>query len=391
MKVTQITPGRFHHFHLARQMQKHGLLDKIFTGYPKFKLKDESGIPLEKIKTFPWVQTPYMKRSLLGLDKYDKINKEWIWLLVQTLDKYAAKSIKTRGVLTALSSNGLHSGRKMQSLGGIYICDRGSSHISFQNEILANEYERWGFKWIGIDERILEKEQEEYLLADYITIPSQFVMDSFIQKGIDKNKLKKIPYGARLDRFKKIGDPVKNKFRVLWVGGVSLRKGFMYALNAFKEFKHPNKEFIVIGHVSREIKSLIERENLENVIFKGIVANSQLLEYYSCSDVFLLTSLEEGLAMVQGEALACGCPIIATPNTGSQDLITNDKEGFIVPIRNSNSIIDCFQKIVDSPNLRNEMSYNALEKVQSLGGWDTYGENYKSLIELAIKESHLSL
>ncbi|MDO6519612.1 glycosyltransferase family 4 protein [Zobellia uliginosa] len=390
MKVTQITPGRFHHFHLARQMEKHGLLDRIYTGYPRFKLKDELGIPADKIKTFPWVQTPYMKRGILGLNKYNKLNKEWVWLTVQTLDKYAAKTISSAGVLTALSCNGLHSGRKMQSLGGIYICDRGSSHISFQNEILEDEYKRWGYKWIGIDDRILEKEQEEYQQADYITVPSEFVMNSFIEKGVDRNKLKKIPYGARLDRFKKVSDPQKNKFRVLWVGAISLRKGFMYALNAFREFKHPNKEFIVIGHMSHEIKKLLEAEHLENVNFKGIVANSQLLEYYSSSDVFLLTSLEEGLAMVQGEALACGCPIIATPNTGSQDLITHNEEGFIVPIRNSNAIIESFQKIVDTPNLREKMSHNALEKVQSLGGWDKYGDNYKSLIDFAILKSQVN-
>ena len=45
MKIIQITIGRFHHFHLARQMEKHNLLEKIYTGYPKFKLKDETGIP----------------------------------------------------------------------------------------------------------------------------------------------------------------------------------------------------------------------------------------------------------------------------------------------------------------------------------------------------------
>ena len=74
MKVTQITPGRFHHFHLARQLQKYDLLDSLYTGYPKFKLKDEQGIPQEKIKTFPWIQTPYMKRSLLGLNKFTSSN-----------------------------------------------------------------------------------------------------------------------------------------------------------------------------------------------------------------------------------------------------------------------------------------------------------------------------
>ena len=384
MKVTQITPGRFHHFHLARQMEKHGLLDKLYTGYPRFKLKDEQGIPHEKISTFPWIQAPYMKRSVLGLNKYDRLNKEWAWLRVQTLDRYASKYIKNKGLLIALSSNGLYSGKKIQSLGGVHICDRGSSHVVFQNEILAEEYKRWGFQWKGIDERIIEKEQQEYEQADYITIPSDFVRNSFIEKGVERSKLVKIPYGARLDRFEKVGEPHKNKFSVLWVGAVSLRKGFMSALNAFNSFEHPNKEFIVIGNISQEIRDLLADKNFEKVIFKGNVPNAELLEYYSTSDVFLLTSLEEGLAMVQGEALACGCPVIATPNTGSQDLITHGKDGFIVPIRDEKAILESFQKLVDTPGLREEMSENAIIKVKSLGGWDTYGNEFKSLIERII-------
>ena len=381
MKVTQITPARFHHFHLARQMQKHDLLNAIYTGYPMFKLKDEGGIPVEKIKTFPWIQVPFLARGLLGLDKFETLNKNWIWLAAQTLDKYVASQINDKGILIALSSKGLHAGRKMQALGGKDICDRGSSHIVYQNEILDEEYKRWGFQWKGTDTRIIAKELKEYDQADFITVPSEFVRNSFIEKGIDSNKIIKIPYGARLDRFQKLGEPDKNKFSVLWVGGVSLRKGFMYALRAFNDLKHPNKEFIVVGHLSEEINVLLEKENLKDIHFKGTVPNTELLKFYSYADVFLLTSLEEGLAMVQGEALACGCPIISTTNTGAEDLIEDGVEGFIIPIRDTNAILASFQKLLDNPTKRQEMSNNALNRVNRLGGWDTYGNNFKSLIQ----------
>ena len=381
MKVTQIVPGRFHHFHLARQLERFEIFDKIYTAYPRFKLKEENGIPSNKIITFPWIHTLYMKRNLVGIDQIPYLDRYLFWLGIQSLDKYVASHIKTKGILIALSCSGLYSGKKMHSLGGKFICDRGSSHIVFQNEILEDEYNRFGFKWKGIDERVMAKELEEYEECDFVTIPSEFVKKSFLDKGVKEEKLMKIPYGARLDRFKKIGEPTKNKFTVLWVGGVSLRKGFMYALNAFNAFKHPNKEFVVIGHLTTEIKQLMHNTKTEGVLLKGNVPNAELLEYYSKADVFLLTSLEEGLAMVQGEALACGCPIIATPNTGSEDLITSGKEGFIVPIRNEKEILDSFYKFSDTPHLREEMSENALLKVKSLGGWDTYGSNFNSFIK----------
>jgi hypothetical protein len=132
MKVTQISIGRFHHFHLARQLEKHQLLASIYTGYPRFKLADEPGIPATKIHTFPWLQAPFMARGKVGLDRSSWLNHEWAWWAHETLDYYVASQLTTPSVLIALSGSGLHAGRKIQALGGIHICDRGSSHIRVQ-------------------------------------------------------------------------------------------------------------------------------------------------------------------------------------------------------------------------------------------------------------------
>jgi len=380
MKVTQITSGRFHHFHLARQLERFELLELIYTGYPKFKLKDEQGINSNKIKTFPWLHTPYMKRSLLGLNKSIWLTKEWEWLNKQTLDKYVASKINYRTVLIGLSGSGLYAGRKTKKLGGIYICDRGSSHIRFQDNILKEEYSKWGFKFKGVDPRVIAKEESEYELADRITVPSEFVRQSFIKMGVPEFKLVKIPYGARLDRFKKVANPAENTFKVLWVGAVSIRKGFMYALEAFQKLNHNRKEFIVVGSVEKELKTLLGNAVLTNVVFMGNVDNKKLPELYSSSHVFLIASLEEGLAMVQGEALACGCPVIATTNTGAEDLFTNGKEGFIIPIRSSEAITEKLQFLANNEDFRNDMSEAALKKVKELGGWNSYGDNWNKLI-----------
>lgn len=381
MKVTQVSIGRFHHFHLARQMERFGLLDKIFTGYPKFKLKDEQGIPTNKIKTFPWIHAPYMMRSKIGLDKYENLTKNWINFDVKSLDNYVASQLTDPTILIALSCIGLKSGKLNQSRGGIHICDRGSSHIQFQSEILSEEYKKWGLTYAGTDVRIIQRELMEYQSADFITIPSQFVYNSFLEKGVSPDKLKKIPYGANLKRFSKVSEPEKNIFSVLWVGQISIRKGFLYALEAFNQLKTPNKRFTVIGSVESAIKDLLKTSALENVIFKGNVPNHELINYYNSHDVFVIASLEEGLAMVQGEALASGCPIIATPNTGCEDLIEDGKEGFIVPIRNVQAIKEAFEKFLDSPSLRDELGTNALSRIESSKGWDDYGDKFNSFIE----------
>jgi len=85
-----VSIGRFHHFHLARQLEKRGLLEAIYTGYPRFKLQDESGIPPGKIHTFPWLHTPFMARGRFGLDRWEWLNREWAWYAQETLDRYVA-------------------------------------------------------------------------------------------------------------------------------------------------------------------------------------------------------------------------------------------------------------------------------------------------------------
>jgi glycosyltransferase involved in cell wall biosynthesis len=374
MQVVQICVGRFHHFHLARQLEKRKLLNSIWTGYPKFKLKDEEGIPSEKIKTFPWLQVPYMvAKSKLGLSSWPWLDYVWSQASCEALDERVCSTLESPAVLIALANSGRTSGRKIQQLGGKHICDRPNTHIRFQRDILVEEHKRWGYVF-KMDDRAIAREEEEYATADRISIPSEFTRMSFIKMGVDERKILKAPYGANLHRFSKVSNPDPKKFTVLWVGQVILRKGFMYAVEAFQKFKHPNKEFNVIGQVSAEITALLSKQDLTGINFLGTVANSQLSKKYSEANAFVLPSIEEGLAMVMGEALACGCPVIASTNTGASDLFEHGKQGFIIDIRSPKAITDALQNLADDVDLRNRMSEAGIERVKGINGWDRYGD-----------------
>lgn len=117
----------------------------------------------------------------------------------------------------------------------------------------------------------------------------------------------------------------------------------------------------------------------QDAIVLGHVPQNELKNLMSRSHVLVLPSIEEGLAMVMAQALACGCPIIASNHSGAEDLINNGLEGFIIPIRDVHSLTDRLQQMIDQPELRNEMSMKALEKVQKIGGWLNYGEQAMKL------------
>ena len=375
--MCQATPGRFHHFQLARQLERTGLLAAIHTGYPRFKLRDESGIPREKIHSFPWFQTPYLALS-------PRLPYRWGrnlgWLALEMLDRHVAGHLGTADVLVALSSTGLRSGRAMQSRGGLHICDRGSSHIRFQDEILREEYRRWKFPFPGIEDRLIRKEESEYAQADHLTVPSGFVHRSFVEKGVPAEKISTIAYGGRLDRFQPTAPPDDSRFTVLFVGQVSLRKGFLYLLEAFRNLRHPRKELLVAGPLSSEVRQILQRgAAIDGVHFLGRVQNAALPELYRRAQVCVLPSVEDGFGMVAAEAMASGRPVITTVNAGAADLVTG-AGGFVVPIRDPDAILEKLESLLQDPVLRLKLSESAAMQIQSLGGWNEYGDRMTRLI-----------
>jgi glycosyltransferase involved in cell wall biosynthesis len=105
-----------------------------------------------------------------------------------------------------------------------------------------------------------------------------------------------------------------------------------------------------------------------------------MIELMSTSDVLVLPSIEDGFGLVMAEAMACGCPVIASTNTGGDDLYTDGVEGFIVPIRDPQAILDRMQLLTDDPVLTRTMRAAAVKRVQMMGGWSAYGDRWEQLL-----------
>lgn len=260
---------------------------------------------------------------------------------------------------------------------------------------MHEEYERHGLRFEGIDPRVIAKEEAEYEAADMVVVPSTFVKRSFLEMGFPESKLRQIPYGVDLSRFHPVGEPDWDEFHVLFTGAASIRKGIGYLLAAFAALRHPRKRLTFVGGISAEAKALINQAAATlPITCVGYVPQSGLKEIMSRSHVLVLPSVEEGLSLVQAEAMACGCPVVATTNTGSEDLFEDGVQGFIVPIRSPEAIADRMQRLADDPGLRRRMSAACLERVNAIGGWDRYGDTMTSLIQELVeakRQTHIPM
>ena len=379
IQVVQAVCGAFHHFDLARELHKRGHLKAIFSTFPWLRLAREN-LPRNLVHTFPWLQTPQMVvQRRIGIPA--ALNRAINWQVAVTLDAWVKRHLPPCDVFVGISSVGLETGRLAQSRGAKYVCDRGSSHIRFQDSIIGEEFRRWGFHQTIVDPRIVAREEAEYEQADAITVPSEFARRSFIEMGVSAEKLHKIPYGVRLDRFRPEAEPATDRFEVLFVGQVGLRKGVPYLLQAFAQLKHPRKRLRIVGGLCPEIRGILPQLPQHHVEFVGHLPQHQLPAVMSSSHVMVLPSIEEGLAMVQAQALASGCPLIGSTNSGAEDLIEDGVEGFIVPIRSPEAIAARLQQLADDPSLRERMREAALARVRHIGGWYEYGEGWVELLD----------
>ena len=379
MIVTQAVFGVFHHFELARELERRGYLERIYSTWPWARLKRED-LPHARVESFPWIHTPEMILS------QRKLMPRWLgdhlgYANAMLFDEWTLRRIPSCDAFIAISGAGLKTGRLVQQRGGVFLCDRGSSHQRYQEQIVFDEHRRWDVDQAVSDIRDTIREEEIYEAVDAITVPSSFARRSFLEMGLPPEKVHTIPYGVRLESFAKVADPPKDRFEVLFVGGVSLRKGVPYLLQAFERLQHPAKRLRIIGAVPDFMRPVLERLPRHQVEILGAVPQTELPYILSSSHVLVLPSIEEGLALVQGQALACGCPVLASTNTGAEDLFHDGLEGFIVPIRDVDALADRMQRLAEDPALQQRMSEAALHRVQHLGGWTQYGDAWVKLLQ----------
>jgi glycosyltransferase involved in cell wall biosynthesis len=378
MQIALAVFGVYHHFELAHQLHQRGHLQKIYSTWPWTRLKRE-GLPHSLVSTFPLIHTTdyLLNRTRFYSPAISSQMNSWN---TRAFDRWTNRVIQPCDAFIAISGAGLLTGRKVQANGGIFICDRGSTHQRYQETIVAEEYRRWNVPQPLSKPHITIREEEIYATADAITVPSSVAKRSFLHMGLAPEKVHVIPYGVRLDQFTPSEPPPPNSFHVLFAGQVSLRKGIPYLLQAFRRLKHPNKHLTIAGTIQEEIRTLLTTLPTDNVTFTGPLPQHRLAKTMSTSHLLVLPSVEEGLALVQGQAMACGCPVLATTATGAEDLFTDGEQGFIVPDRDVDALTQRMQQIADDTTLQRRLSQAALQRVKTLGGWDHYGQTWDHLL-----------
>jgi glycosyltransferase involved in cell wall biosynthesis len=364
-RVTVSLQGRFHGFNLAAELHRQGLLHRLMTSQPAFR-SVAFGIPREKVRATICYDALQRAGLWLGLAQR---TPHFIHATNDAFDCKVARRLEPADIVVAWSGMALRTLRRARALGARTVVERGSTHILVQREILEEEQRRWGLRGRSpVDPWTIEKELREYAEADAIAIPSSFVRRTFLAHGIPEAKLLQVPYGVDLDQFQPSQKRVAN-FCAIYVGALSLRKGIPYLLEAVKRAQVALR---LVGARTPEVEPFLRR-HAGHYEYKGSVPQSTLPQFYGEADVFVIASLEEGLAMVIPQALACGLPVICTTHSGGDDLVRDGVNGFVVPIRDPEAIAARLALLRDDPDRLARMKRAAVETMAKGRSWSDYG------------------
>ena len=141
----------------------------------------------------------------------------------------------------------------------------------------------------------------------------------------------------------------------------------------------PNLDFFIIGYgpLMKEIKSFISKLKISNVFLIG--EKKSVFEYLYSSDIYLSTSLYEGLPISILEAMSIGLPIVASNVIGNCDTIENGKSGFLYELKEIDVAANYLVKLSSNNELRKEMGNSAFLRQRKLFSKDSMITNYKDL------------
>lgn len=305
----------------------------------------------------------------------------------QRADKsYLALDKKVSDELNNLSSQILHayedgchhSFARVKELGMQCSYELPIAHWAMARRLLAEEAERYP-EWEPTlestrepEEKLFRKE-EELRLADRITCPSQFVLDSIPIEIRQKTPCQVSPFGSppcEPIHFKP--SPPNGSLKLLFVGSMSQRKGLADLFKAMKLLKNEPVSLSILGQPSMPLD--FYRQQLPEFEYLPPCSNYKVREIMKVHDALVLPSIVEGRALVQQEALSCGLPIIVTPNAGGKDLVDEGITGHLVPIRSPENIEKAINALIANRNNKEEIQQLCTKKAAQYT-WASYAQN----------------
>jgi len=272
--------------------------------------------------------------------------------------------------------------RTAAQLGIPAVLERPNAHTRFAYERVRQECEQLRVSMPpghehDYDETILAIEEEEYRLATRLLCPSDFVAQTFRQRGFEAGKLARHQYGFDPAMYFPDDRPrdLRRGLSMLFVGGCAPRKGVHYALDAWlRSSAHVHGRFRIAGEF---IPGYAERlaEKLAHPSVELLGHSSNVAQLMREADVLVLPSIEEGSALVTAEARGSGCVLLVSDASGA--VCRHLENALVHRSGDVDTLTDQLNMLHDNPALLQELRARSLQTVDQI----TWAASGRRLLE----------
>lgn len=213
-------------------------------------------------------------------------------------------------------------------------------------------------------------------LQSFVVAVSQEVADSIAAHAGTRVPVRVVRNGVDAGRFRRdvlAGRTVRAKHGIpedsVVVGTVSVfrtqkRLDRWIEVAARVHSAHPNVRFLVVGEGPERPRiedAIVAHRARDFVVLAGL--QEEVRPYLSAMDVYLMTSVFEGLPVAMLEAMATECPVVATAVGGIPEVVRDGAEGFLASTEDFERVVDATSRLVAEPRLRVQLGAQARTRV----------------------------
>jgi alpha-maltose-1-phosphate synthase len=315
-------------------------------------------------------------------------------------DKFVAKQIIKLNRTTQIESplfwgfqgSSYTSVSTANQLGWTSVCELATAHVVSAKKILGEEA-RLNPEWAkSIDNLVFPAQyekrlEEEPLVAKKVIAASSFTKNSLLEVGVKDENIILLPLGFDAESIsyheENFSSPTDRPLRLLFAGTVTQRKGIKYLLEALKKLNAgKDVELHIIGGIQGPVDPLKKYSGL--YFYHGPMSQTELFGKYEEFDALVLPTVFEGFGLVILEAMAAGLPVITTPHSIGPELISNGKNGYVVPIRDVEKLEAAISLLLNKSGVEYLQMRKEARKEAMHFSWSNYTNSLSNILKSGV-------
>jgi glycosyltransferase involved in cell wall biosynthesis len=397
MSILVAHPTRQHSHRLAQALQDAGLLHSYWTLLPDRRAlfwlpsildgllptaivrHTLQFLPADKVHT---LIGPLLFQKLASRFHSVALSQLGEWMAWAAFDRWVARQLPRLRpkVVVSYEMCCAETFRVAKSLGITCVLEAAAFHHAMQDKILDED--KYGARtWAG--KRLRLRKRIEVELADKIICVSELAKRSYVDAGVDGNRIVVNQVGCDVRKFAAPAESSRSGApKFVFVGIPVYRKGFDLLAASYTRLlvHYPDAELHVVGDAAMAGRLMAGNQ----VHIHGKLSHDQLSKLLAQMDCLVLPSRLESFGMVVVEALAAGVPVIVSDQAGASEAITENANGWVVRADDEPALFErmltCYRDIE-----RVRLMHDACTRSAADHDWSHYSRRTLDILEPLLK------